>query len=172
MLFNNPRSVVYLIVLFVLIFLGAFVWQQAHGAVLEFEGGNTIVRGSTQAIGAKVVWPGTVTRIGDLGCGFLLIGTSHSADGREQPNQIVGHCQVIGNYPTSRWGTFSSGVGLAAIQNQDYYNSGRLNFYLMLQYKFAGALRHAGLAYQHISNAGTHSPNDGRDVLLATWRFE
>ena len=122
MLFNNPRSVVYLIVLFVLIFLGAFVWQQAHGAVLEFEGGNTIVRGSTQAIGAKVVWPGTVTRIGDLGCGFLLIGTSHSADGREQPNQIVGHCQVIGNYPTSRWGTFSSGVGLASIQNQDYYN--------------------------------------------------
>jgi hypothetical protein len=167
-LFNNPKPVVYAIVVFILIFLGAFVWHEAHGAVLEFEGGNTIVRGSTQVLGLKVVQPGVVSGIGDVGCGFLLIGTSHAPGGVEQQNQVFAHCQVIGNYPTTKWGTFSAGLGVGALQNEDYYNSGRINFSLMLQYKLT---RHAGAAYQHISNAGTHSPNDGRDMLLATWRF-
>ena len=162
-IFNNPPKVQIAIGLFIAAFLLFFAVAQCHGAVLEFEAGSAIVRGPTPAIGMKVIVPGVISHVGDAACGLAIIGQStyHYAN---QPNQIAVGCQVLANL--SR---LTLGIGVAKLQNDDAYNSGTMNFNLTAQVRLT---RQLGIAYNHFSNAGSHMPNLGRDLLVLTWRFE
>lgn len=130
--------------------------------VMQLEGGMTMLRGPAASIGATVAWPGAGPRHGDFQCGLFLI-SQYEADGKTQPNQGIAHCQVI-----MRVRRFAFGLGPAFLQNMDAINGSHFNFSLMAGYQVTPQL---SIAWRHFSNAGTKSPNKGRDAVMAAWAF-
>jgi len=161
-LFQNPKSMVRYILLFVAILIASIICATVGDtAELDFGYGKTVLRGKSDVAGVSVIWPNQIGRI-DLFTGVLLIG-SYSYNGVDYGNQIV----VRGGFNANVGKHFYTTFGVAKIQHEDRLNSGALNFNLGLTYRY----EHLSLSYLHISNAGTSSPNVGRDLVLASWRF-
>jgi hypothetical protein len=162
-LFRNPRAVVILIGIFLIAFLASLA-TKCRAETATFEVGRAIIHGETPAIGLNITF-GEQYGVGhdlqdfNYQCGLLLIG----ANGPNS-NQIAAQCLVVDGF-----GRFDLGLGLAALQNSDQWNSGRVNFALMARYRFTERM---SLTYRHISNAGTHLPNIGRDMIFAAWTFK
>lgn len=161
-LFQNPPKMVKFILLFVGILIASIIcatWGDA--AELEFGYGKTVVRGPTDVAALTVVWPNQIGKI-DLFAGTLLIG-SYNYHNTDFGNQIV----LRGGFRANVGQHFSTLFGVAKIQHDDPLNSGAINFNLGL----VGRYKNLSATYLHISNAGTSSPNVGRDMLLVSWRF-
>lgn len=167
-LFRNPKGTVLAVLTFLAIFLGMwFLPAKCHAADFEFGAGSTYIRGSTPTVAGTVFWPKVVANRADLYAGVMLIGDSTYRD-QYQSNQAAFRFGMI-NYV----GNLGFGLGGVVLQNEDIYNSGKLNYNLNITYKVKEWEKYE-LAFRvdHISNAGTHAPNLGRDMLFLTLRFK
>lgn len=162
-LFNNPNQVKKFIYIFLAIFVTSVILAttKCRAAELDLGGGSTYLRGPTEYAEATVIWPRQIGNI-DIYAGALLIGT-YDYRGITYGNQIV----VRAGF-TPRVGPFSASLGIAAIQHEDAFNSGKINFNLGLAWDIT---HNVTLHIGHVSNAGTHMPNIGRDLVGFTWRF-
>ena len=158
---SNPGKAQLGILVFILLLLGGFATQCRAEPVMQFEGGSTIVRGYTPAIGLTIIWPEAGPLDADFQCGIQLVGTSEYRS--DNPNQAAVQCLVVDGYKK-----LDLGIGVVALQNTDDYNGSHANFSLMAGYRFTDKF---GVIYRHWSNAGSVDPNLGRDMLLVTYRF-
>lgn len=159
-IFPHKAPVRYVLVAFVLVLIAAFATQCRAGD-LKLEAGSAIVRGETPAIGFVKSWRNRGVGDYQYECGFGLVGSSTYND-RPQRNQGVAECLLVDGF-----GRFDIGAGLAAQSSGDAYNT-MVNFSLLLRWRITDRL---SLAYRHRSNAGTGTPNLGRDVILVGWRL-
>jgi hypothetical protein len=159
---NNPKLKP-VIFGFIAVFIGSIALSQcAHGADLSFEGGSTVVRGPAPVFGMTVELPDLFAKTAGIAFTAHLIGDS-TFEGQHQPNQIAAGAVVF-----NRIGRFDIGMGVAKLQNDDAYNSGTLNFELEVRIRVT---QHLWFTQRHFSNAGSHSPNEGRDLTLISYRF-
>lgn len=176
---NSPKMLIYIFV-FVTLFLAAAL-TKCHGAELGFEGGRAVIRGETPAAALTLTFPHPWyhpetqhfpdyptdwrTNPGpgdaDLELGMLLVG-AYDINGVTQHNQLIAEAMVVDGF-----GHFDIGIGPAYLQNEDAINGSHLNFSLKLGYRW----HRVGVVWRHISNAGTKTPNQGRDMVLLTYRF-
>lgn len=152
--------------LFVIVLLFAFFtpWNRALAADMWFDAGATIVRGETPVLGLTLATPGPLdTR---LEAGFNLIGSSTYPEktGRENPVQIAVHAAIVDGF-----GPVDVGIGIAVLQNEDAYNSGKVQFMPLLRWWLWND--RVLLTYRHFSNSGSVKPNTGRDFVMVGWRF-
>lgn len=160
-LFQNPNQQKKYIAIFLTIFVTLVALATcAKSAELDLGGGSTYMRGKTPYIEATIIWPKQIHNI-DLYAGAMLVG-NYDYQG-ENNNQIVLRAGI-----RPRVGRFTASLGVASIQAPDALNSGSINFNLGLSLAITKDLTlHIG----HISNAGTHRPNVGRDLVGFTWTF-
>lgn len=168
MLFNNSKSTVVAIVIFVAVLILALAVPRCHAAVtdppyVQISGGEAIVRGYTQAIDLAFTEPATVLRNAYWQESLTVIGTS-TFRGQAVPNNFAARALFVDGF-----GRFDIGLGLGWMQNPRPYNGSPVNFNLQLAYRFV--LLPVTLTYTHLSNAGSQSPNLGRDLVLLGWRF-
>lgn len=137
--------------------------QRAASPQFELGYGQTFLRGQTDVAMATVIWPRQIGNM-DLFVGTMLIGPYEYYD-RHWSNQIGLRAGV-----TPHLGRLGVTLGVCILQNQDLLNSGLLNFNVALTWKLTDHL----VVYldSHISNAGTHPPNTGRDMFALAWRFK
>jgi hypothetical protein len=155
-LFRNPRWAVVAISIFLGLILATFA-TRCHG--LTAEAGMAVIRGQTPAISLYVPFGRSETGSDHhYECGMALIGESERA-----ANQIAASCLIVDGL-----GPIELGIGPAILANEDRYNSGRINFSLVARWNVTERL---SLTWRHYSNAGTHMPNVGRDVVLVGWTF-
>lgn len=162
-LFDNPpkmKKFIYGICSIVVLFI-ILATTTCRAAELDLGGGRAMIRGEAPYIEATVIWPRKIGNI-DLYAGAILIG-DYEYESRKSGNQIIMRAGI-----TPHVGRFSASLGVAAIQQDDLLNSGRINFNLGLAFDVT---RNLTLHIGHVSNAGSHAPNTGRDLLGFTWRF-
>lgn len=159
---GNNRVVRTVLLVVIGLFLCSFFVRQCRGAQMDFVTGSALVRGPAGAFGLNVCEPRAIAGFADVCAGFMLIGDSSWRGHNDY--QAVAHAQVVSHL----WLGFELGIGLAHLQHADAYNSGAVDFSLSLQHR---VYKNLYLRYQHFSNAGTSMPNQGRDIVLATWRF-
>lgn len=149
--------------IFLVLLVGAVIGAtKCSGAELELGYGRAVIRGETDAAFATVVFPKQIKNI-DLYVGAGLIG-SYNYNDTPYSNQIVARAGFTANVRG-----FGVSLGLSTFQNEDRLNSGRLNFNLGLQYRYKNVVVHI---WDHFSNAGSHSPNTGRDIVYVSYRFK
>lgn len=172
-LFNNPKKEVVVIVIGVAIFIAGLALAKCHAAELvkgpldapyiEFDAGETIIRGPTQLIGLSVTFPSHVL-LNSFWQGQLLLIGSSKFDNQNAPNNLVLAGQFLDGF-----GRFDIGLGVAYMANYLPYNGQNLNFSPVLQYRFKNIP--LTLRYEHFSDAGMTKTNIGRDMLMFGWRF-
>lgn len=164
---GNPLKVQIVLLIMGLLF-GLSFCHYAKGAELDIMLGSAVVRGPTGVAAMDVVFPKVIGGFGNLEAGFDLIGESNFSCTGNNPecnaNQSVVHAEAVAPIPY----VGELGIGIAHIQHPDAYNSGSINFSLSLEHHVWHNLY---VRYQHFSNAGTSAPNEGRDIVLAVWRF-
>lgn len=159
-LFRNPKSVVVLIVLFILTFL-FLLSREARAEEIYFDAGSAVLRGYTPTVGLNIAWRGAGPVNTDYELGFKLIGDSEFK-GEEQSNQFVVHGMLVDG-----WKKAEMGIGFGYFNVPSDYNC-QFNFALLGRYRFTDRI-HA--QWQHFSTAGSCRPNYGRDLLTLGWRF-
>ncbi len=131
--------------------------RAAEPAYMQGGVGSAVVRGPAPVIDVTIVYPNRV-KDASYELGATLIGESSFRDANQRNNFAL-HASIVDGL-----GRFDVGLGAAYLQNTDEYNGSHLNFHLLLQYRFR---RWPVVArWQHFSNAGTQSPNRGRDMAL------
>jgi hypothetical protein len=168
-LFNNPKKTIWAVSIFIILLVTALATRcHAAEAYTTFRVGSTALRGPTAALELSLATPvpysegNPLLADAHLEYGLLLIGSS-TYQAVEQPNQLAVSVRYVDGF-----GPVDLGLGLTGIQHPDAYNSGHLNCVLLLGYHY----KQFSVRYQHISNAGTHMPNLGRDMLLVGWSFK
>lgn len=159
-IFPHKPAIRYVLLAFVAVLIAAFATQcRAEGLSLEV--GSTIVRGETPSLGFVKSWRNR--GVGDYAyeCGFGIVGSS-TFKGAPQSNQGVAECLLVDGF-----GRIDIGAGLAAQSSSDDYNT-RVNFSLLLRWRITDRW---SVAYRHRSNAGSGSPNKGRDMILVGVRL-
>lgn len=167
-LFTNPKKVrtaIYCFCALLVIALGLSVPKTCKAAEFDLGIGKTYLRGPTTTATATVVWPNAIGRKErgiDLYAGAVLIG-EYSYEGYNFSNQLIARAGI-----TPHIGPVGVSLGLAKIQNSDALNSGNLNFNIGLSVELGKSWK---LNVGHFSNAGTHAPNTGRDLIYIERRF-
>lgn len=165
-LFNNPKPVVYLIWIFVLVLLAFFALHarkaNAHenGSNLFVEGGSAMLRGETPTLGLSVNWPEHGPVNTDWEAGFLLSGTSQHY--RDNPNAFTLYGLIVDGYKN-----FEMGIGFA-YTNVEWEYTCKETAALMARWRFTPRI---AAQWRHFSSAGSCKPNAGRDFLTVSWRF-
>lgn len=159
-LFQNPKQVVVLITVFVLLLLLLFS-VKSRGSDLTVEGGAALLRGETPTLGLTITWPQAGPVDTDYELGFQLVGQS-DGDSGPQPNAIMVHGALVDG-----WKNFEAGLGFYA-HNVDWEYNCDFGFHLLARYRFTERL---GMQWRHYSSAGSCRPNKGRDLLTLGWRF-
>lgn len=126
--------------------------------------GPTMVRGVAPAIDVSLVYPEAGPNDSVIEVGATFIGGSTHRD-KFQRNNFAWRVAIVDGF-----GPIEVGLGVAYLQNVDAFNGSHTNFNLILGFRFRSIP--LTLRVHHFSNGGTVSPNLGRDMLLAFWRFE
>lgn len=158
-LFDNPKPVLYGIVLFIVVLLLLFSIR-ARASDLAFEAGSAMVRGETVALGFNVNWREAGPVGTDYEVGFLLSGTSNHF--RDNPNAITMYGALLDGYKN-----FELGLGFA-FTNVDWEYTCNETFALLARWRFSERI---AAQWRHFSSAGSCKPNAGRDFLTLAWRF-
>lgn len=179
---KTQLGVLAFIVVFVTLLSLATCSKASADDSVVFSYGRTIARGETDVLDIALDLPGRVDRIG-YQLGVTLIGNSEYGTDlvqapspccklilhptfvelpRRQPTQFGVRAQIV-----PKVGPVTAGLGVIYLQNVDDFNGSHLNFCLSLGYEW----RHLQARYLHISNAGSRSPNTGRDMVLIGWAF-
>lgn len=160
-LFNNPKKAVIAVTIVIGLFLLALATSShASGNSVTFRAGATILRGPATVVELSVAKP---LGDGQLEGGFGLIGSSTYNDSPTQRNQAFAVARYVDGF-----GHFDIGAGVVKLQHADLYNSGAVNFNLLVGWHY----RSFSVRYNHFSNAGTSSPNLGRDMVVLGWTFK
>ena len=160
---RNPKTQLLVGIVLALFLAGAATTCRGAEPVLQFGIGSAVIRGEAPALDLALVYPEAGPGDADYVLGVTLIGDSELY-GQPQRNQVAWRAGVVEGF-----GRFDVGLGVARLQNEDAFNSCRLQFALSLGYRFVHWPVVVGL--QHFSNSGTCSPNKGRDLLMVGWRF-
>lgn len=158
---RNPKTQIMVGIVLALFLAGAATTCRGE-PLLQFGIGSTIIRGQAPVIDLAVVYPQAGPADSDYVAGLTLIGESDYRG--PQRNQIAWRAGIVEGF-----GRFDVGIGAAILQNEDAFNSCRMQFVLSLGYRFLRWPVTAGV--QHFSNAGTCFPNVGRDMATISWRF-
>jgi hypothetical protein len=158
-LFDNPKPVRIVIVIFVALLLGLFA-MKSRGSELYFDAGSAVVRGETPVIGMNIAWKQQGPANTDYELGFKLIGESKHY--RENSNQFVVHGLLVDG-----WKKYEMGLGFAYFNVPSEYAC-QFTFSLLMRYRFTDRIH---VQAQHFSSAGSCEPNAGRDLLTVGWRF-
>lgn len=164
--FNTGKKAVQIAVSIVIVTLVAALATQCAYAepYAQFGYGRTLLKGTADALDLSVRYPDAGPGDADYAVGVTFIGPSQLY-GQDQPANFAWRAEVIDGF-----GYFDVGFGLAVMQNEDIYNSGRMNFVLSLGYRFQRLP--ITVTLRHFSNGSTSRPNKGRDALLIALRFE
>lgn len=153
-LFPHDKWVRWVLTGFVLVFLWAAA-TKARAADYSFEGGVQYLRGPAAVVTTQVAVPGPGDS--EIETGLFLVGRTPD------------HLGVMGGQVllVDGFKKFDIGLGLAYM-NRDHEQLGsRLNFTLMLRYRFDRWY----VSIRHWSNAGTTEENTGLDVVTIGRRF-
>lgn len=163
--FNPGDKKVQAAVGLVIVLLLAGFATTCHGAepYAQFGYGRTLVKGETDALDLSIRYPDAGPGDADYAFGVTFIGPS-ILYGQDQRGNFAWRAEIIDGF-----GRFDVGLGLAVMQNEDIYNSGRMQFTLSLGYRFQRIPITVGI--RHFSNGSTDRPNKGRDVAFVAWRF-
>lgn len=151
---GNAPKMKLMIGAFVLLLLIALA-TRCHAQGIAASAGTTIVRGESPVL--TLAYEAPLVNDTRWWVGATLIGESTLND-QFQRNQFAWHAGVVDGF-----GKFDIGLGVAYLQNTDTYNGSHTNFALRIGYRFT---KRVGLEVLHFSNAGTRSPNKGRDLLM------
>jgi len=159
-LFNNPRSIRWIIVGALAIFI-ALLSVKSRGEELYFDAGSAVVRGYAPTLGLNIAWKEAGPVNTDYELGFKLIGQSEYRD-VHQSNQFVIHGMLVDGYKN-----FEMGMGFAYFNVPSDYAC-QETFTILTRWRFTPRI-HA--QYQHYSSGGSCKPNVGRDLFTLGWRF-
>lgn len=160
-LFRNPKSVVYLIVAFVLALLLLFALHARAESTLQVEGGAAVLRGYTPALGLSIQWPRAGPADTDYELGFMLIGDG-TYDDEDFGNQVVWYGMLWDGYRQ-----IELGLGAAYFNVESPFTCD-FTFALGARWRIT---ERVSAQWRHYSTAGSCQPNTGRDLLTAAWRF-
>lgn len=158
-LFRNPKPVLWIIGLFVLLLIG--LWSiKARASDLSFEAGSAMLRGEAPTIGVHIGWREAGPVGTDYEFGFNLVGSSNHY--RSNPNAIMVHALLVDGYKN-----FEAGLGFYGHNVEWEYNCD-FGFQLMMRWRFTDRI---AAQWRHFSSGGSCKPNAGRDLLTLSWRF-
>ena len=145
------------IIVMVFVALCITAWAtKCHGAGIAVSGGAAVIRGPTAALQVEWQWKSPQSRDAHWETGVTMIGNS-TFSGVEQNNTFALNATYVDGF-----GPVDIGIGPAYLQNTDTYNHEGMNFNLMLGYHHGRYFVH----YNHFSNAGSKTPNLGRDLVM------
>lgn len=164
-LLKNTKTTTKLVIFFLILCVGAWATTcSAEGRTFtSFGGGTTVNRGKTEILEFAHTWPVANMKDPQWRIAMTLIGSSN--DPRYQldsPNNFCASGQYIDGFKRAKLG-----LGLVACQNTDVYISSHAGFYISADFEFKSFY----IRYGHISNAGTRTPNSGRDFVMLLWKF-
>jgi hypothetical protein len=157
----NPGKTGYAVAVFVLIFLVALA-TKCHSEGIVFGVGSSIFRGSASTLQLAWQWPSPQSKDAHFETAITMIAPSQF-NGVDQRNQFAWSVVYIDGFRN-----FDIGLGPAFLQNKDAYNSSGANFNLLIGYHW----KRWFMRWCHFSNAGTHDPNIGRDLMLVGTVFQ
>lgn len=168
-LFNlDPKTIIAVLFVVALLALGLII-PQCHAAespldapYVQLSGGAAVVRGVTPVIDLTFTEPAPQLRHAYWQESLTVIGQS-VYHGQPVPNNFAVRGLFVDGF-----GRFDVGLGISWMQNPAPYNGSPINFNLQLAYRLGFG---ATLTYTHMSNAGSRTPNLGRDLVLIGWRF-
>lgn len=159
-LFDNPKPVIYAIVVFVVGLLLLFSCESRAAQTLEFEAGSAMLRGETPTMGFTIACKECGPVRTDYEFGFELIGQSSYY--RSNPNVIQLHAQIVDG-----WKKFEMGLGFFGTNVAHEYTC-RFGFHMLARYRFTDRF---AVQWRHSSSAGSCKPNAGRDILSVALRL-
>lgn len=150
--------------IFAFIVLLAFMFTKCHAAEVDMGAGSSFgSEGYGPVLGLNVA--GQVPTNPGL---WWVAGTdlwgSTTYKGQTIPNNWDWHAEVEGCK-----GPICAGIGPAYVQRVDQINGAHTNYYLGLRWKITSRLN---LTLGHVSDAGTTSPNVGRQALTVEYRLQ
>lgn len=134
----------------------------ADAADWRVNAGAATLKGGTSTVGARAVFPNAVAGKADFEFGVQLLDSSRYRS-FAQPNQAMITTQVVKDFHF-----IEVGFGVTYLWNDDIYNSGRFNFITAARFHLSERL---DVEWMHVSNAGIHKPNRGRDMAVLAYQF-
>jgi len=159
---NAPKLMIILFVFVALFIAFMILGKRAWSTEIQASSGAAVIRGIAPAL--NIAWDIPSGHGGDaVRASMTLIGHSTFKD-TEYPNNYAFSLQYVTGF-----GHFDIGLGPAWLENPRPYNGSNVNFNLMFGYRFTRLP--ITLWYSHFSCGGACSPNYGRDIILAGYRF-
>lgn len=150
--------------IFAFILLLIFMFHRAHAAEVDVSAGSSFgTQGTGPVLGLAIREPIAPNKGLDWVAGTDLWGST-TLHGETVPNNWDWHAELEGCK-----GPVCAGIGPAYVQRVDSVNGAHTNFYLGLRWQIAPRV---ALTLGHISDAGTSSPNVGRQALMLTWKLQ
>lgn len=134
----------------------------AEAADWRVNAGAATLKGGTATVGARAVFREAVYGKADFEFGVQLLDSSRYRS-FAQPNQAMITTQAVKDFRF-----MAVGFGITYLWNDDIYNSGRFNFITAARFHLS---RRLDIEWMHVSNAGIHKPNRGRDMAVLAYRF-
>jgi hypothetical protein len=154
---GNSPLVTAVIVIFIII-LCVLLWRPLHAAEIDLRLGASLKsHDEGPVLGMNVLFPQGGF---DLYAGTLLWGTTATTPNNWSWEAGIHAC---------RWKICAS-LGGAYLQRIDRFNGSHTNFNIELSYLLGQRIR--SLDFTHLSNAGTISPNPGRNAALLNIRLQ
>jgi hypothetical protein len=92
------------------------------------------------------------------------IGTTLLGPQNGNPNNWAWYAQLEGSR-----GRFNAGLGFAYLARADGLNGEHANYTLTMAWELTDRIE---IRYRHFSDAGTSPINEGRDMLIISWRLQ
>lgn len=147
--------------IFAFIVLLLLMFGKCSAAEVDFSAGSSFgSQGTGPVLGLSVdntIQPGLKVTLG------TDLWGSTTFKGQLVPNNWDWHAELEGCK-----GALCAGIGPAYVQRIDAVNGAHTNYYLGLRWNIAPRL---ALTLGHVSDAGTSSPNVGRQMLSLTYRL-
>jgi hypothetical protein len=167
---NNAKTMVVLGAFVAFLILCFALGKRAYGAdvaeigYIQVSSGAAVLRGPTSALNLAFALPSPFDRGDIIQTSATLIGSS-TYMGVQAPNNYAFSMQYITGLKN-----FDIGIGPSWMENPYPYNGSRVNFNLMIGYRFQRWP--VTVWWDHFSCGGACSPNYGRDLLLIGYRFK
>lgn len=148
--------------IYLLFFVLSFgIINQVNADSINVEVGYTIVRGPAATAGINYNWSEILPYGTDLECGISVIESSEYYG--KNSSQVGTQCLAI-----KQFGKVKAGVGAVILTHKDSYNGSYVNASLLLGYQITERL---DILWRHWSNAGASTVNNGRDVIVLSYKF-
>lgn len=158
-LVGNSKKAAILIGVFILILCG-LSWRCSKAAEIDLRAGSSFGPGrSGPVLGLNLYFP--VGNRVDLYAGTIMWGTTAV---------VASNWSWEAGFRTCRWRVCAS-LGASYLQREDSIDASHTNYNLELIY-LIGWHRVQSIDLTHLSNAGTLSPNTGRNAALLSIRLQ